>query len=90
MPFSKWEREQLNSKPEALSEIFPKILLAGPERRMQDMEILPPKQGEWARSPVCGSPVSVLDPDCPAVHQAPVKVFGKPCISYMVGSDAWP
>lgn len=53
------------------------------------MEILPPKQGDWARSPVCGSPVSVLDPDCPAVYQAPFKVFGKPCISYMVGSDAW-
>ncbi|KAK9857633.1 hypothetical protein WJX84_002208 [Apatococcus fuscideae] len=50
---------------------------------MDGMELLPPKQGEWARSPVCGSPVSVLDPICPAVFQAPVKLFGKPCISYL-------
>ncbi|KAK9845578.1 hypothetical protein WJX84_001025 [Apatococcus fuscideae] len=50
---------------------------------MANVEVLPPKQGDWARSPVCGSPVSVLDPICPAVYQAPVKLFGKSCISYM-------
>lgn len=60
------------------------ILLLSHSNLTTDMEILPPKQGDWARSPVCGSPVSVLDPVCPAIHQAPVRLFGKPCISYMV------